>query len=188
VAVAAALWTVRRPAMRAGMTVAPRDAISGAVGIVLGLPIMLSVGVLMFAAASFLSRVSDAPPPDEAAHGTLRQILDLHAESGLSWWALPIAFQVVVLAPILEEVLYRGCLQSALAHLRIGPRTRIVAASAVFASIHISAVPWHAMPTLFAVGAICGYAFERTGRLGAPILIHAAFNALNLGMALAAAG
>jgi membrane protease YdiL (CAAX protease family) len=185
--VAVALWSFRRsPALRP-RHVSPSDLTTGAIATLLGIPIVLAIGVLSFLAATLVARASGATEPSEIAHGTLREILTLRESSGLSWWLLPVVIQVVVLAPLLEEVLYRGCLQSAFVSATGRSWPSILAASAIFALVHASAVPWHAMPTLFAVGVVCGLAFERTGRLGPAILFHAAFNALNLGIALASA-
>jgi membrane protease YdiL (CAAX protease family) len=182
-----ALWAFRSsPAVRA-CRVSPMDIRDGAITTLLGIPIVLAIGVLSFLAATLLARANGATEPSEIAHGTLSEILTLREASGLSWWLLPVVVQVVVLAPLLEEVLYRGCLQSAFVSATGRSWPSILAASAIFALVHASAVPWHAMPTLFAVGVVCGLAFERTGRLGPAILFHAAFNALNLGVALASA-
>jgi membrane protease YdiL (CAAX protease family) len=182
-----ALWAFRSsPAVRA-CRVSPPDLKDGGIALLLGIPMVLAIGVLSFLAATLVARTSGATEPSEIAHGTLREILTLRESSGLSWWILPVAIQVVVLAPLLEEVLYRGCLQAAFVSATGRSWPSILAASAIFALVHASAVPWHAMPTLFAVGAICGVTFERTGRLGPAILFHAAFNALNLGIALASA-
>jgi membrane protease YdiL (CAAX protease family) len=185
--VVVALWAFRgAPAMHAGR-ISRHDIAAGAFATLIGIPVVLAIGVLSFLVATLIARANGATEPSEIAHGTLSEILTLREASGLSWWLLPVVVQVVVLAPLLEEVLYRGCLQSAFVSATGRSWPSILAASAIFALVHASAVPWHAMPTLFAVGIVCGLAFERTGRLGPAILFHAAFNALNLGVALASA-
>jgi membrane protease YdiL (CAAX protease family) len=188
IAIGAALWPTRREARAAGFRTSPLDLRDGGIGSVLGLPIIVAIGMIVFVVAELLARATNSPSPNEIAHGTLSEILATRDASGISWWMVPIALQVVVLAPLFEETLYRGCLQSAFVSATGRPWGSILATSALFALIHAAIVPWHAMPTLFAVGVLCGIAFERTGRLGTPVLIHAAFNAVNLGMALATAG
>ncbi len=186
--VAAAMWNLRRsPAVKGAYRIGTPDVILSVVTLAIGTPIVLAVGTASFVAAELLSRMSGAGGPDEIAHGTLSAILELRASSGLSWWLLPVAIQVVVLAPLLEEVLYRGCLQSALVSATGHTWPSVIAASAIFALIHFPAVPWHALPTLFMVGVVCGLAFERTGRLAPAFLFHAGFNALNLWVTLASA-
>lgn len=184
-AIGAALWPLRAHARTAGFRTSPLDLRDGAIGLALGLPIVVALGVIVFLVAELLARATNSPSPNEIAHGTLDEILATRDASGLSWWIVPIALQVVVLAPLFEETLYRGCLQSAFVSATGRPWGSILATSALFALVHAAIVPWHAMPTLFAVGVICAVSFERTGRLGTPVLIHAAFNAVNLGMALA---
>lgn len=187
-AIGAALWPLRARAPAAGFRASPFDLRDGAIGSALALPIVVALGVVAFVAAELLARATGSPSPSEIAHGTLDEILATRDASGISWWMVPIALQVVVLAPLFEETLYRGCLQSAFVSATGRTRGPILATSALFALVHAAIVPWHALPTLFAVGVVCGVAFERTGRLGTPILIHAAFNAVNLGMALATSG
>ncbi len=185
--VAIAIRAYRRsPATRA-FGICGSDFRHGLVALGLGLPIVLAVSVISVLAATLVARLNGAGGPDEIAHTTLNAILELRDSAGLSWWLLPVVIQVVVLAPLLEEVLYRGCLQSAFVSATDRPWASILAASAIFALVHAPAVPWHALLTLFAVGVVCGATFERTGRLGPAILFHAGFNALNLGIALASA-
>jgi len=94
--------------------------------------------------------------------------------------AIGLAF---VVAPVVEEVLYRGLLQTALRRVLGGPWRGILAASFLFALVHlaITSDPWgvagvEALMPLFALAVVMGYCYERTGRLGASILIHMLFN------------
>jgi membrane protease YdiL (CAAX protease family) len=56
----------------------------------------------------------------------------------------------------------------------------IIATAAAFAAVHIPL--YHAMPSLFVLGLFWGLLFETTGRIAAPALSHALFNALNVTM------
>ena len=82
---------------------------------------------------------------------------------------------IVVLVPLLEEVLFRGFLQSAL-RVALGPVPSIVAASLLFAIVHDiqSALP------VFIVGLTLGVIFERTGSIWASGWAHALFNGLQV--------
>ena len=58
--------------------------------------------------------------------------------------------------------------------------------SAIFAMLHWDTVAsadgeWVPLPALFALGVVLGYNYERSGRLVAPILIHALFNGVSVG-------
>jgi len=95
----------------------------------------------------------------------------------VEWKALSV-LSTVVLAPLSEEVFFRGIFQSMLRRWTRGPWPAVLGASALFAAFHIGQP--QAIPSLFALAVAMGYNYERTGRLFAPILIHAVFNAVNL--------
>lgn len=91
-------------------------------------------------------------------------------------WA--IVLSAVVLAPLCEELFYRGLLQSALRRYLHSPWLAVLMASAFFALMHQPA--WQDVVPLFALAIAMGYNYERTGRLLSAILIHALFNAVML--------
>lgn len=92
---------------------------------------------------------------------------------------------VVVGAPVVEEVVYRGLLQRPLlqraAMGRFAAPVVIVGVALVFALIHFRPVEY---PGLFAAGLVFGVCAWRSGRLGMAIAAHVAFNATGLGLAL----
>lgn len=83
---------------------------------------------------------------------------------------------VVVGAPLVEELVYRGLLQRSFA-ARISDPLALLAASVWFAVIHFRALE---LPGLFVAGLVFGACLLVTGRLGTAILAHAAFNATAL--------
>ncbi len=87
-----------------------------------------------------------------------------------------IGVEAVVVAPVVEEFLYRGVLLTAL--LRgVGAIAALVISSAVFALVHLTAEP-QAVAPLFLLGMALGYVAYRTRSLVAPVIGHALFNAL----------
>ncbi len=92
----------------------------------------------------------------------------------------------VVGAPIMEELLFRGLMQTAI--LQSGLlRSRwvvIVVVSCLFALIHTGVAQWYALPALFTLSLGLGYVYERSGSLYASMLMHAAFNAVQITVAL----
>lgn len=88
---------------------------------------------------------------------------------------------VVVGAPIVEELVYRGMLQRS-----IGAATRplvgLAIASVWFALIHLAPVEY---PGLALAGLLFGATVWWTDRLGPAIITHAAFNATGLALVLA---
>lgn len=86
---------------------------------------------------------------------------------------------VCVIAPLVEEIVYRGMLQGALA-TRLSGVVALAAAAVWFALIHFRPVEY---PGLFVFGLIAGAGLLATGRLGLPIVTHVAFNVTGLVLA-----
>jgi len=80
----------------------------------------------------------------------------------------------IVLAPLAEEVLFRGLLQSMVRQYTRRPWLAILIVSPLFAAVHAS--QWTAIPALLFLSIVLGYNYERTGRLLPCIVAHAAFN------------
>ncbi len=81
---------------------------------------------------------------------------------------------IVVVGPIVEELLFRGYLQTALGrHMK--PWMSIAISACIFGAIHLQPL---AFPVLAALGAVLGYLYHRTGSLKVNIALHIANNAL----------
>ncbi|MEP7045899.1 MAG: CPBP family intramembrane glutamic endopeptidase [Ilumatobacteraceae bacterium] len=91
-------------------------------------------------------------------------------------WLVGLVAVVVIGAPFVEELMYRGLLQGA-AVRRLNDAVAVAAVAAFFAAIHFR---WIEFPGLFVFGVILGTCALRTGRLGMGILAHMAFNATGL--------
>lgn len=89
-------------------------------------------------------------------------------------------FFTIVIAPLFEELLFRGFFQSMLRGVTGKPWTSIFLTSAIFATLH----PWTHWPALFILSACMGYAYEKSGSLFRSIIIHALFNGINVAAAL----
>jgi membrane protease YdiL (CAAX protease family) len=103
--------------------------------------------------------------------------------------AIRLAFIVVaaVVAPLVEEIAFRGMLQTAIRQggLVPGRWSGILIVSVLFTAIHLPALTTvAALPGLFVLAVGLGYAYEKTGSLWPPIVIHAVFNGLNLAAVL----
>jgi membrane protease YdiL (CAAX protease family) len=147
------------------------------------------------AAAPALVLVSDAAvlvrtllvgsPPGPIAHATLEAIVSAPGD----WRAIVLIAGAVVGAPVFEEAVYRGLLQTGLVRA-LGRRWAAVMLTAViFALMHRlgGAVPWHALPTIFVLGLVCGLVAEKRG-VWAAMATHAAFNASQVALAVAVMG
>ena len=91
--------------------------------------------------------------------------------------ALLIGFGVLI-APVTEEVVYRGFLQGLLRPL-CGTRAAIAVAAACFSLVHGEA---GVVVPLFMLGLLLGWLYERAGHIGVPIVVHAAHNALTFAL------
>lgn len=94
-----------------------------------------------------------------------------------SGWAIVLLVVVVVIgAPLVEELVYRGLLQRSMS-ARLGVVPGLAIMSIWFALMHPTPVEW---PGLAVAGALFGAGLALTGRIGPSILTHAAFNATGL--------
>ncbi|NQU11302.1 CPBP family intramembrane metalloprotease [bacterium] len=87
----------------------------------------------------------------------------------------------VVVAPVFEETFFRGFAYPALKQ-RLGRGAGLLVTALLFSLAHFhlpSVLP------LFVLGLALGLAYETTGSLLVPIVLHALFNAGNIGMVLA---
>lgn len=91
-----------------------------------------------------------------------------------------LVLMVVVGAPIVEELVYRGLVQRSLSSAA-GAASGLILASLLFSLIHFSPVEY---PGLFVAGLVFGACLALTGRLGPAMVTHAAFNAAGLVMVL----
>lgn len=96
------------------------------------------------------------------------------------WWAVLLVLVVVVGAPVVEEIVYRGSLQTRLVS-SFGASVGIVLTALLFALIHLAPVE---IPGLFVFALVLGIARHKTGALGLPIVTHLAFNATGLSLVM----
>lgn len=127
--------------------------------------------LLQFAVSLALVPIALVADLDDAPQEAVRQLEDA---GGLSLVIL--ALGVVVLAPLAEELLFRGLLLRALLR-RTTPGWAVGWSAAAFALVHLldpDAAPL--LPGLMALGVVAGIQAVRTGSLSRPIMLHAGFN------------
>lgn len=152
------------------------DIWRGGGALLLTIPVYFLVAIT---AASIADRIRGVQG-DAISHELLGMLAA--SDRGIAWWAVVVA--VVVAAPIVEEAIYRGCVQSGVAGLTRSRSTGVVVTAMIFSAAHAGVVRPEALAGLFVLGLAFGLAFERTGRLGVPIFMHGLFNALNLALAI----
>jgi len=83
------------------------------------------------------------------------------------------AVSVIVVAPLVEELFFRGLLLDAI-RTRWGTVAAVAGTSVVFGATHFQPLQF---PALTLAGAVFAIAAARTGRLGTAVAVHAGFNA-----------
>jgi len=111
----------------------------------------------------------------------VHQSLDLLTEAGVGTQII-VAIFAVVIVPIFEELLFRGFFQTSLSSDSGKPWVAIVVTSAFFALMHVP--NYTHMPALFFLSCGLGYAYERSGSLFRPILMHVFFNGFSVAVTL----
>lgn len=84
----------------------------------------------------------------------------------------PLALVVVLAAPLLEELLFRGYLFSAWRQTRLGFSGTLLLTSALFTLIHWGQYHWVQLSFVFVLALLLGLARERSGSVLLPMLLH----------------
>ena len=143
----------------------PGKGAAGYRGLCIAAGMLLGAGA---AAANLLSMLA-SQAPRTAASGML--------DPGTT----ALVAHVMILAPVAEEVAFRGIIYR---HLRqfMAPLTGMIASALVFALMHgnLSQSIW-----AMVLGVVAAFAYEQTRSLVTPILIHTLFNSVPVGVAVA---
>jgi len=105
-----------------------------------------------------------------------RRARELYEGASGGFGAVLLVLVVVVGAPLVEEIVYRGLLQRSFIG-RFGRWPGVAIVAIWFAVVHFQPVE---IPGLLAIAVVLGVATALTDRLGAGILAHMAFNAAGL--------
>lgn len=152
-----------------GIAARPVDAI----GIPIGILAQVALVPLVYVP---LRELWPATFSEEALTETAKDLVD-RADGAL----LPLLILLVVIgAPFVEEIVYRGLLQRPLLNQFSAPVV-VVFVAALFALIHFRPVEY---PGLFVVGLVFGVCAWRTGRLGMAVAAHVGFNLTGIIFAL----
>ena len=148
-----------------GLNVRPTDLWGVPIGVVTQLVVLRLVYLPLHAAW-----------PDTFSTDRLEQrARELYDSAGGAGVVL-LVLAVVVGAPVVEELVYRGLLQGAATRGR-RPWLGVLGVAALFAVVHFQPVE---IPGLFAIGLVLGACALLTRRLGLGIVTHMAFNATGL--------
>lgn len=122
----------------------------------------------------FIIRMQDRDfvPPEHSAIRTL-----LSGQSS-AWMIVVTILSAAILAPILEELFFRGILQPFLIRWTARPWPSIVLTGIIFGFFHYPLI--HTIPALAVFGIFLGYLYAKTRSLTLVILLHVIFNGKTL--------
>ncbi len=135
-------------------------------GVVVGLLLQLVVALIV---APLIELFGPEDPPQQS-------IADVAEELSGGVETLVFLSLVVLVAPLVEEIVFRGMLLSRMRR-SMGAWPAILLSGAVFAAVHLidpNAV--FAVPGLFLIGSALAWMALRTGELSLPIFVHAGVN------------
>jgi membrane protease YdiL (CAAX protease family) len=137
------------------------------------LALILTV-IVMIGGTAALMEWSAGELPDSSAQDTVEAFRGSNSVA----FRLTLAFMAIVIAPIYEELLFRGFLYG------VVKRSTDRWFAAVFTAIVFAVVHYHvgSAPQLFMLGLGLAIAYERSGCLLVPIFMHVIFNAGNIAM------
>lgn len=166
--IAVVLWaTMTRgngPVGDVGLRLRPTDV---PYGIVLGPVTSVGLGLIYLPILEALG--ADPDKVDDAA----RELTDRAGGAGS---VILLVISVVILAPVAEELLFRGLVLRAIER-RAGSVVAVVGSGALFGLVHFQLLQ---LPVLALLGMILAVVTVRSGRLGPAIVAHMAFNGLTV--------
>ena len=112
--------------------------------------------------------ITHKPFPVQTAVPYIREVLRTNPVS--------VALSIVLLAPLAEEVLFRGLLFGAL-QKRLSALWTIILTAAIFALVHMQAIYFF---PIFLLGLILGWARHKSGSLAVSMLLHVLNNGISL--------
>lgn len=135
------------------------------------------VAILNHGLESLIRWVTEQSPHEQVAVRIIKN------SGATSLQVILVLVSVAVLIPVIEEILFRGFLQSYFRR-HLGAQSAIVCSAICFSLFHFSvSQSWSnvvIVVSLFILGLFLGYIYERQRSLWAPIGLHVTFNAVSL--------
>ena len=151
----------------------PRDFVAAFLNLLAIMPVVLGAIIL----TTIIGKLIFGDKFKMPQHEELKQII------AYSQWQVRalIVFTAVVVVPFVEELIFRGMIQTVLRSYIVRPWPAIFVTSLVFVVFHANPEHWLA---LFALSLCLGYTYEKSGSLFRSIFVHALFNAMSVLAAL----
>ncbi len=151
----------------------PRDFVAALLNLLAIMPVVLGAIIL----TTIIGKLIFGDKFQMPQHEELKQII------AYSQWQVRalIVFTAVVVVPFVEELIFRGMIQTLVRSYIVRPWPAIFAASLIFVIFHANPEHWLA---LFALSICLGYTYEKSGSLFRAIFVHSLFNAMSVLAAL----
>jgi uncharacterized protein len=133
-------------------------------GLVIGIVGQLALVPLIYVALGLVVDTSSVADPAR----------DVVGELGAGWNIVPLAIGLVLIAPVVEELFYRGFVLRTF-EARYGRTVGVVGSAALFGASHFQPLQLFG---LFALGIVLATLASRFNRLGIAIVAHMGFNAV----------
>lgn len=146
-----------------------RDFVQALIILFCIMPVILA----MIVSVQHLGQYLKGPDYKVAQHQEL-EVLTTYPQRSLK---ISVAFVAVLAAPLVEELLFRGLIQTLIRSYIGRPWLSIGLTSVLFAIIHDQSAHW---PALFFLSMAIGYAYEKSGSLWQSIFMHAMFNGMSV--------
>ncbi|HYC70582.1 MAG TPA: type II CAAX endopeptidase family protein [Opitutaceae bacterium] len=135
--------------------------VAGGTAVLVALPLVLAASLVW----SLLIRLLKLPQEPQ-------DLVAIFARTDSPWVFAGLVVTVTVVAPLSEELMFRGVLYRFLRQ-RFGRAVALTASSLLFAAIHFN---WSSFASLAALAAVLALAYEKTGDLRVPVVAHGLFN------------
>lgn len=171
------------PSIRSGMWLRPEngkhsfldDIRFAAIAWVVSFPLVLFVNQLFDWILTYVFQIREVP--EQLA------VYFLKMTFGHPLYLFFAILAIIVFAPIIEELLFRGFLQSFI-RKHLGSKQAIFITSLLFSLFHFSIEQKMAnltiIASLFVFSLFLGFVYEKRGSLASPIVLHALFNTINV--------
>ncbi len=161
------VWSYRKKwSLELGLAAKPIDLLGIPIGAAIQFPILLILYLPFYPIVNRSEISRAAEEIFEKADGVSGKII--------------LVILTIVLAPIVEEIFFRGFLQRAAIQFIKNRHVAIILVAVLFSAVHYSLdISWNAQWHLwgvFVIGVVLGYIVNRTGRLGMAIATHIGFN------------
>lgn len=141
-------------------------------------PVDLAIGIVLFLVGIMLAALVALAMESLFGISPSAALADMIQDGdgttpGITGWIVLLAVLAAFFIPVMEEIVYRGLLWSALEKRGMRQETILVVTSLIFAAVHLEPARF---PILFVLGLALGYGRIQTGRIGSCIATHICLN------------